>query len=176
MATMSLAQTLPILKTAPNAQASLASDETVMNAITVGTIPLGQNSESGAIMRVLMQEPGFARRITDGMKNGHAYNIVHVPGSPNFVLRDMWTNAAGKRETRYQSFVITSAAASHPSPGSSASSNLSQGPQSTPGTGGMPEDSASDTSYGSPTSPDMLSQLFDSVEHSLDEFLSFARA
>ena len=132
----------PISKTVPATQVTLASDEMVMNAITVGTSPLSQNPESGAIMRVLMQEPGFSTRITEGVRNGHTYNVIHMPGSPNFILRDTWERE-GKRETRYQSFVIANA---------------------------VPELASTDSQ--SRPAPDMISQLLDGIEQSLDEFLA----
>lgn len=138
---MSLAQALPL------AQPKLISPDSdpapVDSLIDMGSGKLAQNPESGAIMRVLMQEPGFSTRITDGVRNGHTYNVIHMPGSSNFILRDTWEHE-GKRETRYQSFIIRNDSAQE--------SRESAAPSNQP--------------------PDMISELFDDIERSLDEFLA----
>lgn len=143
---MSLAQVLPIAS-----NNSAPTDVAVESLIHVGSGTLAQNSESGAIMRVLLNEPGFKTRITDGVAAGHNYTIIHMPGSPNFILCDTWQQQ-GKRETRYQSFVI-------------ATTDLS--PQSR---------LSEHTTIADVQAPDPVSAILDDVERSLDELLTLVPA
>ena len=130
---------------------------------------LSADPQSGGILKVLAAA-GFGEKIMHGADTGHAYQVLHAPGERNFVLMDRWTEKEGRVRTMYHPFVITDEGKLQKTSTKKQTSNI-EPKQSRSLRDAIPlVPSVAVTAY------DKFSGALDDMEHSLDEFLSFARA